>query len=158
MNRKWLYIFLALLLTSGVSAFVYYFTAKAADPPPQAERTVLVNEGKNISEDVHTYHEKLNQYVCYGRADEWSSSEKWKKYAADLTALQHTFQAHAAEAKDGKLKQDLLRAAGFAEQALRTENVKQLITLHRLLHDLDILLNSYPDQLWHVTYLENKQK
>jgi hypothetical protein len=153
MNKTWLLIFL--ILTTGATAFLLIslpFSFFSLKQEKQTPKYVHHN-------DIREAHQLLNQYVCYQSESEWTKdSSLWKKNERKLQTISKTFLVHSSHETDEALQTDLQRISRLAEEALITKNIALLVQVHRMSHDLDILMNGYEETLWHVTKLEQKEE
>ena len=92
-----------------------------------------------IGKYISSNHEYWNDALCWGRSEKFSFAvfqNQYNEYQNNLTEIINGVD-------DPDLKADFLNAQELLESANEKKDVKFLIRVHRIFHDLDVKYNGY---------------
>lgn len=114
------------------------------EPPKDAQTAA-------IYKSIHEQHELLNKLVCYEQYKNWTpSSSLWTEHDAALKQIEEQFLQYTPSV-EGALQKDFQNIVSYTKQAREERRATTLVEIHRIMHDLDILLNGYQEKLWNAT-------
>ena len=91
--------------------------------------------GKYISRN----HDYWNNALCWGHSKNFSFVEFNKQYGSYIKELDHVINSVG----DQDLKEDFTHTKALLAEAEATNDIKPLIDVHRIFHDLDVDYNHY---------------
>ncbi|ETI66250.1 hypothetical protein [Neobacillus vireti] len=131
-------IFLVIVIGLTAMFFTKNSTMTTKELPVQQLERSNINEGI-IGKYISSNHEYWNNALCWGRSEKFSFAafqNQYDKYKQNLTEI-----INGVDNPD--LKADFLQAQELLEIANEKKDVKYLIRVHRIFHDLDVKYNGY---------------
>lgn len=130
--------FLAIVIGLSIT---FYFKNSMLTPkelPVQQLEHSKINKAA-IGAYISSNHKYWNDELCWGRSENYSFTVFQKNYTEYIDDLNQII--YATDDKD--LKEDFLLAKDLLENANKTKDIRYLIDVHRILHDLDVKYNKY---------------
>ncbi|MGG2064597.1 hypothetical protein [Bacillus sp. S14(2024)] len=122
--------------------------SKQVSTPPEPPKDA---QTATIYKSIHKKHELLNKLICYDQYKNWTpSSSLWTEHDATLKQIEEQFLQYTPSV-EGDLQKDFQNIVSYTKQARKEKKATTLVEIHRVMHDLDILLNGYQEKLWNVT-------
>ncbi|MFD0770842.1 hypothetical protein ACFQZ1_19045 [Bacillus sp. CGMCC 1.60114] len=153
MKKSTIISFIALITVVLIGCGTYYIMtkmniSKQVSSPPEPPKDA---QTAAIYKSIHENHELLNKLVCYDQYKNWTpSSSLWAEHDADLKKIEEQFLQYTSSV-EGDLQKDFQNIVSYTKQARKEKKATTLVEIHRIMHDLDILLNGYQEKLWNAT-------
>jgi hypothetical protein len=153
MKKSTIISFIALITVVLIGCGTYYIMtkmniSKQVSSPPEPPKDA---QTAAIYKSIHENHELLNKFVCYDQYKNWTpSSSLWAEHDADLKKIEEQFLQYTSSI-EGDLQKDFQNIVSYTKQARKEKKATTLVEIHRIMHDLDILLNGYQEKLWNAT-------
>ncbi|WHY87582.1 hypothetical protein QNH39_07070 [Neobacillus novalis] len=130
--------FLVIVIGLTAMIFIKNSTMTSKELPVQHIEQSNIDEAV-IGKYISSNHEYWNDALCWGRSEKFSFAvfqNQYNEYQNNLTQI-----INGVENQD--LKVDFLNAKELLEIANEKKDVKFLIRVHRIFHDLDVKYNGY---------------
>ncbi|MED1509990.1 hypothetical protein [Bacillus proteolyticus] len=111
-----------------------------------------VQEKKKTLEFVRMTHESYNNFLNYGKAEEYTDGD-WKHFKQWFQEQEPSLKNIHKEIKNEKIKRDVNRSYEIVKKGVELHNIEYVVYAHRVYHDLDILVNKYKGEtnVWGYT-------
>ncbi|MFB4162819.1 hypothetical protein ACE1TI_03025 [Alteribacillus sp. JSM 102045] len=104
-----------------------------------------------VQHKIRETHDIMNGLVGWGELNFFQQQDHWLEKNEDIEKVYNEFKS-MADASEGELQSDFHNLMDLIEYAVFKRDKEALKYAHRIIQDLDIIVNDYPiDDLYHVT-------
>ncbi|EMA6342030.1 hypothetical protein ACO11K_000296 [Bacillus cytotoxicus] len=111
-----------------------------------------VKEKKHVLQFIRTTHEDYNDFLNYGKADQYTEGD-WNHLVKWFQEQEQSLKDIHKQVKNEKIKRDVRRSYDVMKMGIEARNIEYVVYAHRIYHDLDIIVNKYTGEtnIWGYT-------
>ncbi|MEO2223195.1 hypothetical protein [Priestia megaterium] len=121
-------------------------------------KSAIASEEPQTEDVIHSGHTIFNGAICYGKDAGFDFEGEW---AEEMQTYKSKVEEQLPDIKDEKLQDDLKNVILLIDIGLNEKDITALIYAHRVLHDLDIVVDGYSDSkeiFAYSTFLNGEHK
>ncbi|MDQ0340715.1 hypothetical protein J2S00_003541 [Caldalkalibacillus uzonensis] len=151
-----------IVLTGSGMGLVSVMLWLSGPPAERVSQVEIVDDGQSYRDEegqlyvtgetrdrIAQLHQRYNQLVGWGEYQRFNHPDNWDNvsFQADIEELEQLSEMSA-----GVLQQDFENMARLVAYAVHEKDVEALLYAHRVIHDLDVIINGYDEQIFGYTH------